>query len=162
MPPAAKRQRQSGPAAAQGTLNFRNSKTSTTAGGASPYFKPTKPVSTPASKPEIIEVTQDRPQSQSQQPPAIDVNDPAARIYQTAEPEEVDEDAELKANAEKELVKQALALPESKLKAYWAAKEAERKAPRVHQKDLTMREKILREFDMSSRYGVSSSCLHST
>ena len=30
-------------------------------------------------------------------------------------------------------------------------------APRVHQKDLSMYEKILREFDMSGQYGVSIS-----
>ena len=78
-------------------------------------------------------------------------------MFQTAEPEEeLDEDAELEANAEKEIEKKALALPESKIKAYWAAKEKERKAPRVHQKELSMREKMLREFDMSSRYGVST------
>lgn len=156
MPPA-KRQRTSGPTtAAQGTLNFRSSKSSAAA-GASPYFKPSKPVSTPPTKPEVIDVTSDESQTQTQQPPAISLDDPAARVFQTAEPEEdLDEDAESEANAEKEIEKKALALPESKIKAYWAAKEKERKAPRVHQKELSMREKMLREFDMSSRYGVST------
>lgn len=158
MPPASKKRRTSGPANAQGTLNFRNTKSSA-ANGASPYFKPKKQVSTPSVKPEVVDVTTDDSQSQSQQqPPAIDIDDTTARIFQTAE-EEVDGDGEAETNEEDELTKKALALPESKIKAYWAAKEKERKAPRVHQKELTMREKMLREFDMSSRYGVSPACL---
>jgi len=158
MPPATKRRRTSGPAAAaaQGTLNFRSSKSSAAA-GASPYFKATKPVSAPVTKPEVVDVTSNDSKTQSQQAPAIDISEPAAQALQTAEPEEeLDDDAESEANVEKELEKKALALPESKIKAYWAGKEKERKAPRVHQKDLTMREKMLREFDMSSRYGVST------
>lgn len=41
----------------------------------------------------------------------------------------------------------------AKIKTYWSAKERERKAPRVYQQGLGVREKILRESDMSSRYG---------
>ena len=44
-------------------------------------------------------------------------------------------------------------LPEKDLKAYWRRKEAERKAPRVHQENLTVSEKVLREWDMSGQYG---------
>lgn len=161
MPPAAKRRRTSGPASAaqQGTLNFRSSKASAAA-GASPYFKPTKPTSTPPTKPEVVSITQDE-EKVSQQAPAIDIDDPSARIFQKAEAhdDEVDEEAQEEVEEEKKLEKKALALPESKLKAYWAAKEKERKAPRVHQKELTIREKMLREWDMSSRYGVCLSSL---
>ncbi|MCJ1422851.1 hypothetical protein MMC29_000731 [Sticta canariensis] len=42
---------------------------------------------------------------------------------------------------------------EAELKRYWKAKEEERKAKRVHQEDLTINEKILRHFDISSQYG---------
>lgn len=45
-------------------------------------------------------------------------------------------------------------ITEPSIKKYWAAKEAQRKAPRVHQQDLGVHEKILREFDMSAHYGV--------
>jgi len=72
----------------------------------------------------------------------------------------VDEDVQAEIEAEKALNKKALALSDTKLKAYWSAKEKERKAPRVHQKELTMREKMLREWDMSSRYGVSLRVYH--
>jgi len=44
-------------------------------------------------------------------------------------------------------------LTESSLHKYWAVKEARRKAPRVHQADLGVHEKMLREFDMSAHYG---------
>lgn len=44
-------------------------------------------------------------------------------------------------------------VPETQINRYWRAKESERKAPRVHQRDLTTHEKILREWDMQSSYG---------
>ena len=50
-------------------------------------------------------------------------------------------------------------MPLAKIKTYWLAKERERKAPRVHQQGLGVREKILREFDMSSCYGQGPSLL---
>ncbi|EME78824.1 uncharacterized protein MYCFIDRAFT_122291 [Pseudocercospora fijiensis CIRAD86] len=42
---------------------------------------------------------------------------------------------------------------DTQIKQYWRAKELERKAPRVHQQDLSLHEKILREWDMSGQYG---------
>lgn len=44
-------------------------------------------------------------------------------------------------------------IPESQIKRYWAGKEAERLTRRVHQEDLSLHEKVLREFDMSYQYG---------
>ncbi|KAI4122439.1 MAG: hypothetical protein LQ338_005816 [Usnochroma carphineum] len=44
-------------------------------------------------------------------------------------------------------------VPEAAVKRYWREKEAERKAPRVHQQHLSLHEKILRHFDLSSQYG---------
>lgn len=52
--------------------------------------------------------------------------------------------------------KRAIKITDAQIKKYWQQKEAERKAPRVHQQGLDMSEKILREFDMSGQYGVSS------
>jgi DNA polymerase delta subunit 4 len=46
---------------------------------------------------------------------------------------------------------------DAQIKRYWREREAERKAPRVHQEDVSLEEKILRLFDMSSQFGV---CLH--
>ncbi|KAG8629236.1 hypothetical protein KVT40_003101 [Elsinoe batatas] len=47
----------------------------------------------------------------------------------------------------------ALKLPVSRIKTYWREKEAARLAPRVHQEELSLAEKILREWDMSGQYG---------
>ncbi|KAH0264196.1 UDP-glucose 4-epimerase, partial [Aureobasidium melanogenum] len=49
--------------------------------------------------------------------------------------------------------KRAIKITNAQIKKYWEQKEAERKAPRVHQQGLDMSEKILREFDMSGQYG---------
>ncbi|KAI9722005.1 MAG: hypothetical protein M1812_001965 [Candelaria pacifica] len=42
---------------------------------------------------------------------------------------------------------------DAQVKRYWRAKEDERKAPRVHQEGVSINEKILRHFDLSSQYG---------
>ncbi|EXJ84404.1 hypothetical protein A1O3_05071 [Capronia epimyces CBS 606.96] len=41
----------------------------------------------------------------------------------------------------------------AQLKKYWQAEEDSRLAPRVHQENLSLHEKILRHFDLSSQYG---------
>ncbi len=46
---------------------------------------------------------------------------------------------------------------DAQVKRYWKSKEDERIAPRVHQRGLSVNEKILRHFDLSSQYGVSLS-----
>lgn len=43
----------------------------------------------------------------------------------------------------------------AQINKYWRAREADRLAPRVHQQALSIEEKILRLFDMSSQYGVN-------
>jgi DNA polymerase delta subunit 4 len=53
---------------------------------------------------------------------------------------------------------QARKITDTQIKQYWRKKEQERLAPRVHQEELTVYEKVLREWDMSGQYGVS---LHS-
>lgn len=46
-------------------------------------------------------------------------------------------------------------IADTQIKRYWRQKEQERIVPRVHQGDLTVYEKVLREWDMSGQYGVS-------
>ena len=48
---------------------------------------------------------------------------------------------------------EARKVKDSQIKAYWRRKEQERKAPRVHQENLDVGEKVLREWDMSGQYG---------
>ncbi|KAF2148878.1 hypothetical protein K461DRAFT_282324 [Myriangium duriaei CBS 260.36] len=69
----------------------------------------------------------------------------ASPELEDAAPEQDPEEAEDDANA--------LSIKPPKIKAYWRQKEQARLAPRVHQQDLTLSEKILREWDMSGQYG---------
>ncbi|KAK5117239.1 hypothetical protein LTR62_005856 [Meristemomyces frigidus] len=48
---------------------------------------------------------------------------------------------------------QARKVTDEQIKKYWKAKESERLAPRVHQEDLTVYAKVLREWDMSGQFG---------
>jgi DNA polymerase delta subunit 4 len=50
---------------------------------------------------------------------------------------------------------QARTISDAAIEKYWAAKEKQRKASRAHQEDLSLHEKVFREFDMSAQYGVS-------
>ena len=50
---------------------------------------------------------------------------------------------------------EARRISDAAIQKYWAAKEKQRLAPRVHQGALSVHDKILREFDMSAHYGVS-------
>lgn len=54
-----------------------------------------------------------------------------------------------------EIEQKAARVPETQTRKYWRGKEDERIAPRVHQQGLSVNEKILRHFDLSSQYGVS-------
>ncbi|KAK9600327.1 hypothetical protein V6Z92_000411 [Aspergillus fumigatus] len=47
----------------------------------------------------------------------------------------------------------AIRITEQELQRYWKKEEQTRKVPRVHQEDLSLHEKILRHFDLSSQYG---------
>merc|ERR1712187_192233 len=49
--------------------------------------------------------------------------------------------------------KKALKVSEKDLVRCWKSEEEGRRAPRVHQEDLSLHEKILRHFDLSSQYG---------
>ncbi|TVY49697.1 DNA polymerase delta subunit [Lachnellula occidentalis] len=42
---------------------------------------------------------------------------------------------------------------DAQVRRYWKEREAERRAPRIHQGDLGVEEKVLRLWDMSSQYG---------
>ncbi|EUC50727.1 hypothetical protein COCMIDRAFT_81229 [Bipolaris oryzae ATCC 44560] len=48
---------------------------------------------------------------------------------------------------------QARRISDAVIKRYWAEKEKQRRAARVHQEELSLHDKVLREFDMSAHYG---------
>lgn len=76
------------------------------------------------------------------------VNEPDASEGEEVEPRvEVPEKADAEVKAEK--------ISDAQINKYWRSVESQRKAPRVHQEDLDVSEKVLRYFDVSSQYGVS-------
>lgn len=145
MPTAKRRKTSSGPTASaksqQSTLSFRATKAG--ARKADKDVKAAKSEVTDDVDDSVVDIPTSVPEPK---PVEVEVEEPTEGVVD--EPS-LDEEEE----ARLELEKSARALPETKIKSYWAAKERERKAPRVHQEGLSVREKILREFDLSSRYG---------
>jgi len=88
-----------------------------------------------------------------------DVSPPAKPVEQ--EVDEVEVEVEVKPEEEETTPKteaelRAQKITSAQLAKYWKKIEGERMAPRVHQQDVALGEKILRYFDVSSQYGVSS------
>jgi len=79
-------------------------------------------------------------------------NSPAAK---TVDDDVAREQARAKAAAKirTKQEQEALKISDVQIKAYWKRLESERKAPRVHQQGLSLHEKILRQFDISSQFG---------
>ena len=69
-------------------------------------------------------------------------------------PEEKKAKEESKRSGADAVEERARKIPETQIRKYWKSKEDERIAPRVHQTGLSVNEKILRHFDLSSQYGV--------
>lgn len=53
---------------------------------------------------------------------------------------------------------EASKITEAQIKKYWREKESKRMVKRMHQEDVSIHERVLREFDISSHYGVRTSC----
>ncbi|KAL8833548.1 MAG: hypothetical protein Q9170_004203 [Blastenia crenularia] len=148
------------PRAAQSTLAFgRNNK----------ITKPTPPPSSSsrkASKPISDKQLEDVAKIIEEEVPTPRKKDEEEDV-QLEDQEVVNEDAALKegramavAMREREKVvevdeaeRKAKGVSDTAVKRYWREKEGERKAPRVHQQQLSTEEKILRHFDLSSQYG---------
>ena len=179
MPP--KRRTSSGPVAksSQSTLTFNN-KNRITKPSAGPTSKDllhnqaSKPKTDPALLDSLVsDSEQPSPDSQITTTTAAAIKDESSQITAhevetaptTAEAairqqlETEQEQRRLK--AEERLPEEAAArkVSDAKIKAYWREKERKSLAPRVHQKELSVEEKVLREWDMSGEYGVSSSSL---
>lgn len=127
----------------QSTLSFNNRVTKSVS-------KP-KTLGSPPSKQSplkhVVAATEDEPDAK---------DDVSAR-----EPDVVEEEAHA-VEAEpvpSEAEARAAKISDRQIDLYWHKVEAERKARRVHQEDLSVAEKVLRYFDVSSQYGVSVPCL---
>ncbi|KAI8285753.1 hypothetical protein K4K59_007170 [Colletotrichum sp. SAR11_240] len=123
-----------GPARGQSTISFSH--------------KVSKPVPKDLKKAAVlgsaVERAEQAKNEEAAQVDEIQVDEPETKEEEEAK-EEVPEKSEAVIRAEK--------ISDAQINKYWKSIEAERIAPRVHQKDVTLAEKVLRYFDVSSQYG---------
>lgn len=99
------------------------------------------PTSPPTEKVEEEEEQEQQPVEEEKDEDAVKVTVPATDENPKPKP------AEAEVRAEK--------VTDAQIKKYWRDAENARIAKRVHQEDLSVGEKVLRYFDISSQYGVS-------
>ncbi|KAL9109191.1 MAG: hypothetical protein Q9227_006116 [Pyrenula ochraceoflavens] len=117
------------------------------------------------SKPSATEAAKSNKKSAKQIEPTAAVVEEIAKA-EVAPPEEEEEqhptysEAAIQEQAQTEVEKpkddfdiKAAVISDKALRTYWRKEEESRIAPRVHQKDLPVNERILRHFDISSQYG---------
>ncbi|KAJ0350051.1 hypothetical protein KNSL1_004196 [Colletotrichum chrysophilum] len=123
-----------GPARGQSTISFSH--------------KVSKPVPKDLKKAAVLGSAVERAE-QAKKEEAVQVDEIQVDEPETKEEEEVKEEVPEKSEA----VIRAEKISDAQITKYWKSIEAERIAPRVHQKDVTLAEKVLRYFDVSSQYG---------
>ncbi|KAF2129516.1 hypothetical protein P153DRAFT_366905 [Dothidotthia symphoricarpi CBS 119687] len=126
----------------QSTLAFHGSSNKVTKAGAKAQNAKKSLLSEPVIKdvkPEVIDLD------------VVEVTKPTtaeAAIIQQTEKEVVAQQVESTPEED-----HARRVSDTAIKKYWATKEKQRMAPRVHQQDLSIHGKILREWDMSAQFG---------
>lgn len=142
MPPKRKSTR----AATQSTLAFHGAANKVTKSGAKTAQAKKNIVDERIAKPAKAEVvqTESTGEVESADGDSTLISEPEQPVAVARAPSTPEEDA-------------ARRITDKEIKKYWEAKEEMRRAPRVHQKDLSLHEKVLIEFDMSGHYGVSTS-----
>ncbi|KAI8231731.1 hypothetical protein K4K57_006249 [Colletotrichum sp. SAR 10_99] len=123
-----------GPARGQSTISFSH--------------KVSKPVPKDLKKAAVLGSAVERAE-QAKKEEAVQVDEIQVDEPETKEEDEVKEEVPEKSEA----VVRAEKISDAQINKYWKSIEAERIAPRVHQKDVTLAEKVLRYFDVSSQYG---------
>ncbi|OJD36514.1 dna polymerase delta subunit 4 [Diplodia corticola] len=142
MPP---KRRASGPQARQATLAFHGTSN-----------RVTKPRGSPTGKAKTT--------NKSKQDPSLSESITETNLKAEADPDPTEpttSELAIAQQSQKEAAKaevpseekEASRITEAQIKKYWKEKERVRKAPRVHQQDVSLHEKVLREFDTSGRYG---------
>lgn len=99
----------------------------------------------PAAKDEVRKEEEEEVVNVAAEEPDVVELEQEEEVEETVE--QVPEKSEAELKAEK--------ITDTQIKSYWKGIEKQRKAPRVHQQDLDLGEKVLRYFDVSSQYGVS-------
>jgi DNA polymerase delta subunit 4 len=87
-------------------------------------------------------------------PPQDDVVPIDTSAIEVEETDEINEERPAPKKSEVELCAEKIS--DKQVDQYWRKLEKERMSKRVHQEDLSLAEKILRYFDVSSQYGVST------
>lgn len=123
-----------GPTKGQSTISFTNKVTKAVP-------KDTKSLVTPSNTTKIEVPEKEKPANVHEEEPPVDNKD------EEEQPETVVPISEAEIKARK--------LTDSHINTYWKGIERERKAPRVHQGGLSVSDRVLRYFDVSSQYGVS-------
>ena len=138
---------------AQKTLTFGpNSNKVTKPSLPPPSKKLSKPAQDEISKAITSETSTPEPESEAQTKPEAPHPDPQIQSPRTLAIRKQSAAAQAEGS---EVEQKAGKIPETQLRKYWKGKEDERIAQRVHQQGLSVNEKILRHFDLSSQYGVS-------
>ncbi|KAH8175563.1 DNA polymerase delta, subunit 4 domain-containing protein [Sarocladium implicatum] len=124
-----------GPTKGQSTISFHHKVTKATAPidakNAALNAPSVAKVQTPVKEEEPTKVEIEEPESEVEEEPEI------------AEPEPEKSESEVKAEK----------VSDAQIAKFWKSIEKERTAPRVHQQDLSLSEKVLRYFDVSSQFG---------
>ncbi|OCK83404.1 hypothetical protein K432DRAFT_390393, partial [Lepidopterella palustris CBS 459.81] len=145
MPP--KRRSPTGPAtkSSQSTLAFH--------GTSNKVSKPSTRSSLPSKK-SLLDIPT-LPQSSDIVEP-ISVDDPTSPDLTTADSailSQARQEAAAQVSTQPPEDAEARRVTEARIEKYWAGKEKSRKTPRVHQEQLSLYEKVLREWDMRGEYG---------
>jgi DNA polymerase delta subunit 4 len=125
----------SGAGGKQATLSFHNRVTKSVPKSSKDLVTSTTP-------------TKASPLSKQVSPPAEDV--------EIEEPEETTSEVIEEAPAKSQAELRAEKIKHKQIGDYWKKIEKERLSKRVHQNELTLEEKVLRYFDVSNQYGVST------
>ncbi|RMZ72631.1 dna polymerase delta subunit 4 [Pyrenophora seminiperda CCB06] len=137
MPP---KRKISGPVAKsqQSTLAFHGSSNKVTKSG----------IKAPGAKQNILDAN-----TKHIEPETVDICDTEPTTIEASIIEQTEQEVEAQQAEKTPEEDDARRISDAAMKKYWAAKEKQRLAPRVHQGALSVHDKILREFDMSGHYG---------
>lgn len=128
--------------ARQSTLSFNNRVSK--AGASKVSAKEAAAAAAPSKESKRVVEPSDQVEVEAQKPEVLG-DDAEETGEQVAQAEVPRSPAELRADR----------VTDAQIKKYWREVEAVRIARRVHQEDLSLAEKVLRYFDISSQYGVS-------
>ena len=160
---APKRRTSSGPVAksSQSTLSFNNKNRITKPSSTTPFGKDPKSNKLKTEPALLDSLTSDHDKTSTNDetsPVSADEVETAPTTAEAAVLQQAEQAQQrvVKAAARTPEEERASRVSDAKVKAYWREKERQSMAPRVHQEDLSLEEKVLREWDMSGEYGVSA------